>query len=89
MAQLEKWMTVSRLRQTFVKGSPELESLEELYEHIMSEIAESKHLKMGDTEERDLQEFEITHKDSSFREEPACDDPGLIVGITKLIGGGM
>lgn len=60
--QLEQWMKTSK--KNFEAGSPEMESLQALYEHLLRTIAESESvfLKNENDEVRDLQAFETTYK---------------------------
>lgn len=63
LAQLEQWMFVSE--QTFADDSPELVSLRELYEHLLQNMADSDSLILKTATSRDLQEFEITHREET------------------------
>lgn len=73
MTQMEQWMVAGK--KNFEEGSPERQSLQDLYDHLTEMIATSKRKRKGKTncEERDLQDFEITHKDESCRENSDTD----------------
>lgn len=63
LAQLEQWMVVSK--ENFAEGTPELLSLQELYDDMLQQIAKSNHsfLEADESVQRDLQDYEITHDD--------------------------
>jgi len=69
ITQMEQWMVTGK--KNFAEGSPELESLQNLYDHLTVMIATARRKRKGRTvEEHDAQDFEITHKDESCREVP-------------------
>jgi hypothetical protein len=87
LAQLEQWMVVSK--QHFADGTPELTSLQELYDHVLRSIAESDRLvwkKEGSEEVKDLQEFETTFsKDKDMQKDVSQNN--VVMTFLKQVTG--
>jgi hypothetical protein len=64
VAQLEQWMSICRTN--FVEGGPELRTLQELYDHMLRNIAESGQIVLKDhMGVKNLQDFETTYKEEA------------------------
>lgn len=98
LAQLEQWKRVGE--QNFESNSPEIESLRDLYDHMLRSIAESDSLvlKRGESVGKDLQEYEITHKEEKTQSksiknvsaaEPDTSAAGQAGKILNIISGLM
>jgi uncharacterized membrane protein len=83
LTQLEQWLVTCKAN--FARGSPELESLQELYEFVMRGIEDSGHVKVKHDEDvgKDTQDLDMTHN------EPESDssreaDPTAPTGFSAL-----
>ena len=88
LAQLEQWMVVAK--KNFAEGSPELASLQDLYDHVLRNIAESNRLvlkKEGSEEEvKDLQEFETTYyKEKDGEKHTGTGDENVVMTFLKQV----
>lgn len=81
MAQLEQWMVVSR--DNFKATSPERKTLEDLYNHAMASITTCKDVRKGDSEEKELQDLEVTHKEEDGVDPN--DNDGILDGVRKIV----
>jgi uncharacterized membrane protein len=70
--QLEQWLVVCKAN--FDAGTPELESLEELYSYVLKGIKDSDDVKVKRNEDvgKETQDFEITHNEEEEESELAA-----------------
>jgi hypothetical protein len=66
LTQLEQWLVVCKAN--FARGSPELESLQELYEVVLRGIEDSDHVTVKHDEDvgKDTQDLDMTHRLSKY-----------------------
>lgn len=71
LTQLDQWLATCK--HNFDEGTPELLSLQELYEYMLKGIEDSGHVKVKLDEDvgKDTQDLEITHNDEPESEEAA------------------
>jgi uncharacterized membrane protein len=85
LTQLEQWLVTCKAN--FANGSPELDSLQELYEFVLRGIEDSGHIKVKHDEDvgKETQDLDMTHNEpesGSFRESD--DNPTATTGFSAL-----
>jgi uncharacterized membrane protein len=91
LTQLEQWLVTCKAN--FASGTPELESLQELYEFVLRGIEDSDHVKVKHNEDvgKDTQDLDMTHNEPETDSERAVAEaaPTKLVGLaTSVLGFG-
>ena len=84
LTQLEQWLVTCKAN--FANGSPELDSLQELYEFVLRGIEDSGHIKVKHDEDvgKETQDLDMTHNEPESESVRESDDPSAASGFSAL-----